>query len=252
MNTPSLSNRRIAAPGSRGGAWELGNCALWLLLLGLSTMLGCFSSPQKQQSKDFFTSGSREADQRASQRMAQSEQLTGSGEGAAERGVRKVTPAKAGATNAVPGATNSVLKAEGKEALFSRLGGEVGISNIVADFSPRVLNDPRVNWAREGVTRGGLSIHRGQSVSWQPTPEHLDQLQKHLVQFIALATGGPSLYEGRDIKSTHAALHIANAEFDAALGDLKASLDRLQIPNREQKELLAIFESTRSEIVVER
>ena len=184
--------------------------------------------------------------------MAQAEQLTGSGEGAAERGVRKVTPAKAGATNTVPGATNSVLKVEGKEALFNRLGGEVGISNIVADFSPRVLNDPRVNWAREGVTRGGLSIHRGQSVAWKPTLEHVEQLQKHLVQFLALAPGGPAQYEGKDIKSTHAALHIANAEFDAALGDLKASLDRLQIPNREQKELLAIFESTRSEIVVER
>jgi hemoglobin len=207
----------------------------------------------EQQSSEFFTSGSREADQRAGQRLAQAEQLTGSGEGAAERGVKKVTPAKAGATNTVPGgATNSMLKVAGKVALYDRLGGELGISNIVADFSPRVLNDPRVNWAREGVKRGGVSIHRGQSVAWNPTPDNVAQLQKHLVQFLSLASGGPAQYEGRDIKSTHAALHIANAEFDAALGDLKASLDRLQIPNLEQKELLAIFESTRSEIVVER
>ena len=41
-------------------------------------------------------------------------------------------------------------------------------------------------------------------------------------------------------------------EFDAALGDLKASLDKLQIPNKEQKELLAIVETTRPEIVEER
>jgi hypothetical protein len=33
---------------------------------------------------------------------------------------------------------------------------------------------------------------------------------------------------------------------------LKASLDKLQIPDREQKELLAIMESTRSQIVTER
>jgi hemoglobin len=72
-------------------------------------------------------------------------------------------------------------------------------------------------------------------------------LEKHLVQFLALATGGPAHYEGKDIKSTH-----AGPEFDAALGDLKASLDRLQIPNQEQKELLAIIESTRPEIVEER
>ncbi len=54
------------------------------------------------------------------------------------------------------------------------------------------------------------------------------------------------------MKSAHADLHITNAEFDAAVGDLKASLDKLQIPNREQKELLAIAESTRPQIVVER
>jgi hypothetical protein len=40
--------------------------------------------------------------------------------------------------------------------------------------------------------------------------------------------------------------------FDAAVGDLKVSLDRLQIANIEQKELLAIIESTRPEIVHER
>jgi hemoglobin len=36
------------------------------------------------------------------------------------------------------------------------------------------------------------------------------------------------------------------------VGDLKASLDRLQIADREQKELLAIIESTRPQIVTVR
>jgi hemoglobin len=243
----------MMGPGACGAAWRVGSWAQWLLLLGLSTTLGCLNSPKKEQSREFFTSGSREADQRAGQRMAQTEQLTGSRESGSIRGVKNVTPTKASATNLGPGgATNSMLKVAGKVALYDRLGAEAGISNIVADFSPRVLNDPRVNWAREGVKRGGVSIHRGRSVAWNSTPDNVAKLQKHLVQFIALATGGPAQYEGRDIKSTHAALHIANAEFDAALGDLKASLDRLQIPNLEQKELLAIFESTRPEIVVER
>ena len=77
-------------------------------------------------------------------------------------------------------------------------------------------------------------------------------LQKHLVQFAALATGGPAQYDGKEIKASHANLHIGNPEFDACMGDLKASLDKLQVPNQEQKELLAIFESTRPEIVTER
>ena len=44
----------------------------------------------------------------------------------------------------------------------------------------------------------------------------------------------------------------AHPEFDAVIGDLKASLDKLRIPDKEQKELLAIVESTRPLIVTER
>jgi hypothetical protein len=80
----------------------------------------------------------------------------------------------------------------------------------------------------------------------------LDAVHSHnmpLVQFIAVATGGPSKYEGAEMKNVHAGLHITNAEFDAAVGDLKASLDKFQIPNAEQRELLAIIESTRPQVV---
>jgi len=41
-------------------------------------------------------------------------------------------------------------------ALFDRLGAEPGVSNIVADFVPRALQDPRVNWQRKGVEAGRL------------------------------------------------------------------------------------------------
>jgi hemoglobin len=47
-------------------------------------------------------------------------------------------------------------------------------------------------------------------------------------------------------------MHITNPEFDAAVGDLKATLDKLQIANQEQKELLSIVESTREQIVEDR
>jgi hemoglobin len=47
-------------------------------------------------------------------------------------------------------------------------------------------------------------------------------------------------------------MKITNAEFDAAVGDLKATLDKFQVPTDEQKELLAIVESTRPQVVEER
>jgi hemoglobin len=54
------------------------------------------------------------------------------------------------------------------------------------------------------------------------------------------------------MKAAHAGKRITNSEFDASVGDFKASLDKLQIPNKEQKELLAIIESTRPQVVEER
>lgn len=229
-------------------------CAAVLAVAGL-LLTGCHASPAKKANKTFFTSGSREADQRASQRMADAEQLSQSGEGAGEKGVKKAEIKKADvtSTNAADGTqTNKAAQAEGKLALFERLGGEVGISNIVADFTPRVLDDPRVNWERKGVKRGGFSVHANKPVTWNATTQNVAVLKQHLVEFLALATGGPSHYTGKEIQSTHADMHISNPEFDAVVGDLKASLDRLRIPNVEQKELLAIVESTRPQIVTVR
>ena len=248
---PMKSSRKgenVMRINSKTGKIGLGFMYL-ILAAALGGIVGCGGKAAKKENRDFFTSGSREADQRASQRMAKDEQLTGSGEGAGEKGTKK---AKKTADQGAAGATNKAAMVEGKLALFDRLGGEPGISNIVADFVPRALQDPRVNWQRKGTKRGGLSIHSGQSVAWNATPDNVAQLQKHFVQFLELATGGPAHYDGKEMKSAHASLHIANPEFDAALGDLKASLDRLQVPNKEQKELLAIIESTRPQIVVER
>jgi hemoglobin len=237
-----------------------------LIILSLAAAVftglsGCHKSPAQKANTNFFTSGSREADQRASQRMAQAEQLAGTGEGSGEKGVKKAevkksdenaaTPSPTGRSNPT-GNTNVAAQATRKLALFDRLGGQAGISNLVADFTQRVMDDPRVNWNREGVTRGGFSLHSRKSEAWNPTTQNVERLKKHLVQFLALATGGPAEYTGKQIEPAHADMHISNPEFDAAIGDLKASLDRMKIPNTEQKELLAIVESTRPEIVTKR
>ena len=231
---------------------KLASLSYLTLFAALIGTAGCGGGAPQKQNREFFTSGSREADQGASQRMAKDEQLTGSGEGTGEKGAKKAQKAKSNDELTPTGTTNKPAQVAGKLALFDRLGGPAGISNIVVDFIPRALQDPRVNWERKGVKQGGLSIHRDKSVTWNPTPQNVAQLEKHMIQFFALATGGPAHYDGKEIRSTHASMHISNPEFDAALGDLKASLDKLQIPNKEQKELLSIVESTRPEIVVER
>jgi hemoglobin len=213
------------------------------LSVAFTTMVGCGSTKSAKKNDDFFTSGSREADQRATQRMAKEQQL--SGEGAGEKDVKKAKPASGGAPGEVKAA-----QAEGKLTLFDRLGGEQGIAAIMEDFTARALQDPRVDWQRKSGKHGGLFARHDSS--WNATPENVATLKKHLVQFLSLATGGPAKYDGREIKSVHAGMHISNPEFDAVLGDLKAALDKAQVPNKEQKELLAIVESTRPQIVTDR
>jgi hemoglobin len=251
LNDPTTQNMKTNVNRLESGNSKSRNALLLCLASVLMLAVGCGGGTVgEKKSSDFFTSGNREADQRASQRMAKAEQLSGSGEGAGQADVQKAktTNSKSGSESE----TNKAAQVEGKLTLFDRLGGEEGLSKIVDDFTPRALQDPRVNWERKGVTRGGFSFHSGESVTWTNSPQNVAVLKKHMVQFLMLAAGGPAHYEGKEMKATHADMHITNPEFDAALGDLKASLDRLKIPNKEQKELLAIIESTRPQIVTER
>jgi len=204
------------------------NLRLIVVALACAAASGGCAARKQGKSPDFFTSGSREADQRAEQRVAQVQQMRG--EGADEQDPKK-EPAK--------------------KSLYERLGGESGTHAIVDDFVVRAIADPRVNWERKGVKPRGLNLSR-RSAEWQPSDQNVSRLKQHLAQFLALATGGPTQYEGRDIKEAHAGMRITNTEFDAAVGDLKATLDKLHVGTTEQKELLAIVESTRPQVVAER
>ncbi|RYG70913.1 group 1 truncated hemoglobin, partial [bacterium] len=179
--------------------------------------------------------GSREADQRAEQRMAKDQQL----KGGADEG--KTAEAKSGA-----------VVAEEKKTLYDRLGSADGVGRIVEDFVTRLVADPQVNFERKGIKVGGLSLKRNQSVEWQATPANLAAIKKSLAEFIALKSGGPTQYSGPDFKAVAEGKKVTNAEFDAAVGDLKATLDMLKIANQEQKELVALMESTRPQFVEER
>ena len=186
-------------------------------------LAGC--ADDKAKDRDFHTSGSREADQRAEQRIAQVQQIRGEGEGSNKPDTVKLS-------------------------LYDRLGGQKGVQVVVNDFVDRAIADPRVNWERKGISKGILGI--GGSAEWKPTPEAKEVLKKHIVQFITVATGGQAVYDGKDMKAAHKRLNITNVEFDASIGDMKASLDAFNIPIAEQKELLAILESTRLQVVEER
>src|SRR5439155_9036631 len=97
--------------------------------------------------------------------------------------------------------------ADVKKSLYDRLGGEKSMTAIVDDFVARAMADPRVNWERKGVRRGGVLGVGVKSAEWKPTDDSIKQLKKHLVQFLAVATGGPTQYDGREMRSVHKGLN---------------------------------------------
>jgi len=127
-----------------------------------------------------------------------------------------------------------------EKSLFERLGGETAIRVVVDDFVGRAAADEKVNFVRKGTDR-----------EWKPSPREVQVLKEHLVDLIGEVTGGPNVYTGRDMKSSHAGMKITCAQFDALAGDLKASLDHFQVPMKEQTELLTIVASTKGDIVEE-
>jgi len=120
--------------------------------------------------------------------------------------------------------------------LYERLGGVFAIATVVDDFVDRIMEDPRlnanpkVNEAHHKVSPAGF---------------------KYLVtEQVCEVTGGPQRYTGRSMFDSHEHLDITEDEWSAFIDDFKQSLDKFKVPPAEQAELVAIVESTKSDIVI--
>ena len=127
------------------------------------------------------------------------------------------------------GCASTMQQSMADKSLYERLGGKEAITAVVDDFVARVAADKRINsfFAKANVPR----------------------LKMMLVDQICEATGGPCKYTGRDMKTTHKGMGITNADFDALVGDLVASLDKFKVGEREKQELLAALGPMRKDIV---
>lgn len=123
-----------------------------------------------------------------------------------------------------------------KPTLYQRLGGVYSIATVVDDFIDRIMIDPRLNAnplvdeAHHRVGKAGFKYLVTEMVCW--------------------ATGGPQRYSGRGMGESHKHLKITAEEWKAFLDDFQQTLDAFKVPEAEQKELFAIVESTRGDIVV--
>jgi hemoglobin len=120
-------------------------------------------------------------------------------------------------------------------SLYERLGGTYSIATVVDDFIERLLvnatlnANPAIKEARTRVPKAGLKFH--------------------VTTLVCEVSGGPCKYTGRTMKESHERLNITQAEWDAMVADFKATLNKFNVPQREQQELITIVGSTKNDIM---
>lgn len=119
-----------------------------------------------------------------------------------------------------------------KKSLYTRLGGYDAIAAVVDDFIGRLVADPKL--AKFFSGHGTDSKRR---------------IRQHVVDQLCAAAGGPCVYTGRDMKTSHAGLGISKAEWDAGVAHLAATLDRFKVPKAERDELFAAIGPLEKDIV---
>jgi len=114
-------------------------------------------------------------------------------------------------------------------SLYQRLGGTEGITKIASDVVDLHLENPRIS---------------PRYASFEP-----DILKHGAATFFVAGTGGPSVYEGKDMLSVHKGMNIDPGEFMAVIDDIMLALEKNNIGKKEQEEVLYVLYSMRSEIV---
>ncbi|MBI3472370.1 MAG: group 1 truncated hemoglobin [Candidatus Solibacter usitatus] len=120
------------------------------------------------------------------------------------------------------------------KSLYERVGRYDAIAAIADEYLKGARADPL--FARFSG-RGADSLRRAR------------QLLKD--QLCALS-GGPCVYIGRDMRAAHGGLAITEAEWAASMKHLAAALEKLQVGAQERRELLALVDALKAEIVEKR
>ena len=116
------------------------------------------------------------------------------------------------------------------QSLFERLGGTEKITQIAGDL----VDNHLINKA----------------VSPRYADSDITKLKNGAATFFIAGTGGPGVYEGKDMLATHKGMNISAIEFNAVLDDVLLAMDKNDVAQREQEEVLFILYGMRSEIVL--
>ena len=114
-------------------------------------------------------------------------------------------------------------------SLYDDLGGHDGIDAIAFDLLVRTSGDPRIahHFAEANIVR----------------------LHEKLVELICVETGGPCTYTGAPMREAHAGRNLRDADFNALVEHLIATMEARKVPRRVQFRLLDRLAAMHGDVV---
>ena len=120
-----------------------------------------------------------------------------------------------------------------KSSLYARLGGYDAIAAVIDDLQVRLESDPLLG--RYWSARRSVETDR--------------RVRQLTIDYIAAATGGPTFYLGRDMKTAHAGMGLTKDDYVAFTRHLMATLNKFKVPEPECGEVMAFIASLEPQIV---
>ena len=115
------------------------------------------------------------------------------------------------------------------DQLYKAFGEKAGLVALMDDFMTRLLADPRT----------GPHF----------APSNQQRVKEQLVDQLCSLAGGPCVYKGADMKSSHANLEIKKSDFHALVEVLQSAMDAKGIPFKKQGEMLALLAPMNRDII---
>lgn len=116
--------------------------------------------------------------------------------------------------------------------LYARLGGYDAVAAVTDDFLGRLASDKQLGRFFPGHSTDSLK-----------------KIRQHIVDQLCAATGGPCVYIGRDMKTSHSGMGITEADWNQMVVLLNQTLDKFKVPDAERKELLGALSGLKKDIV---
>jgi hemoglobin len=118
------------------------------------------------------------------------------------------------------------------KSLYQRLGGYDAIAAVSDEFIGRLAADEQEKRFFVGFSADSKA-----------------RIRQHLVDFLCKSSGGPCVYTGRDMKTSHAGAGVSKADWDRSVGILGEVLNKFRVPAKEQQDLVALLGPLEKDIV---